>query len=409
MILGFYCLHEDEGIHLSARLLIQGIVEKMSAENAQLLFGVWSDYFQILLSKDPFRQEEKEYIRPLPEFAFLARIILSHTDQLMIAIYILSSFILSCPSVVFVENPVTGTICQTLLKFVHPTEDRHHVCTSLAIDLLGKGISVWKRFTTDTAALLLSLIRLIENHVYSKSSEVKLAATRALLEIAHTFPKVYVNLVGTESIRPNASSEERTSAILTLVPMSRKYPLAILPLLPRIVETVVRCLDPAEPAVRKALLRSCTSVLRTLTKVYPMVSFNQKSQLFAVGTDAALKGVMVIYDLRTAIKWKVIEGHSKGISAVAFNDDGSLIASYSQVEDPPSLRVWKTGHQSLITSLLGIHSKCLRTFHLKKLDREVSTELSLKNCNIAWTSTGDNHSIKLAREDGSVVRLSVKA
>jgi hypothetical protein len=159
----------------------------------------------------------------------------------------------------------------------------------------------------------------------------------------------------------------------------KKDPCALLGQLPRLVETVVKSLDPHTPALRDACLKSTTAVLHMLVKVweggeergkmwkeerggdrrrekregvamrsprtgpacccyvisrflsnnacnifvisffdffffffdllllqkYPMVSFHQESQRLAVGTS---ENVIIIYDLKTATRWHVLEG-----------------------------------------------------------------------------------------------------
>jgi hypothetical protein len=72
-------------------------------------------------------------------------------------------------------------------------------------------------------------------------------------------------------------------------------------------------------AVRKSLLQPATQALFVLVSKYPMVSFHQKSQRFAVGTDPQHGSVVIIYDLRTATKWRILEGHKGVLAAVAFN------------------------------------------------------------------------------------------
>lgn len=54
-------------------------------------------------------------------------------------------------------------------------------------------------------------------------------------------------------------------------------------------------------------LHAATASLFQLVRRFPMVTFHQQTQRFAVGcTD----GLIVLYDLRTATKWKVLEGHT---------------------------------------------------------------------------------------------------
>jgi hypothetical protein len=49
-------------------------------------------------------------------------------------------------------------------------------------------------------------------------------------------------------------------------------------------------------------------------------------QRFAVGTVDAL---VVIFDVRTATKWRVLEGHEGAINAITFDGAGQRLASFS--------------------------------------------------------------------------------
>lgn len=90
-------------------------------------------------------------------------------------------------------------------------------------------------------------------------------------------------------------------------------------------------------------LLATTKVLHTLVKQYPMVSFHQESQRLAIGTKDS---VIIIYDLKTASRWHILEvymkfiffflilikGHHSAITAVSFVTNGKILASYS-IED----------------------------------------------------------------------------
>jgi WD40 repeat protein len=109
-------------------------------------------------------------------------------------------------------------------------------------------------------------------------------------------------------------------------------------------------------------------------QIFPMCCFHQKSQRFAIGT---IQGSVIVYDLRTATRWKVFgntttsssssstkteaqrrepessdreEGEEEQrasppsracILSLAFSEDGSLLASYSW--DKGHVVVWQCG------------------------------------------------------------------
>lgn len=69
-----------------------------------------------------------------------------------------------------------------------------------------------------------------------------------------------------------------------------------------------------------------------------------QSQRLCVGTN---EGAVVMYDLKTATRLYVLEGHKKRIAACSFSPDGRRLATVSLEESV--VRVWKVG--SSLTSL----------------------------------------------------------
>lgn len=104
-----------------------------------------------------------------------------------------------------------------------------------------------------------------------------------------------------------------------------------------VVEAVVKTLDPNVPHMREVMLNSATSILHDLVKTYPSVDFSTSAQKLAVGT---LEGASVIYDVRTATRSVVLEGHIGPVALLAFSPDAKLIATCSLVDQ--SVRVWNT-------------------------------------------------------------------
>jgi WD40 repeat protein len=104
-----------------------------------------------------------------------------------------------------------------------------------------------------------------------------------------------------------------------------------------VVEAVVKTLDPNVPHMREVMLQSATSILHDLVKTYPSVDFSSSAQKLAVGT---LEGASVIYDVRTATRSVVLEGHIGPVYVLAFSPDAKLVATCSLVDQ--SVRVWYT-------------------------------------------------------------------
>jgi len=142
--------------------------------------------------------------------------------------------------------------------------------------------------------------------------------------------------------------------------------------LPDVVSLAIKCLEHGEQAARAALMREVTTTLLTLVEHYPHAAFHQDSQRFAVGQwGAAAAGgtpphcALIVWDLRTATKWRVLEGHAGSVHAVAFHPRGALLASYSADERPfPTVRVWSTAAAGFWAGLLGMEGKCVQHWQL---------------------------------------------
>ena len=71
---------------------------------------------------------------------------------------------------------------------------------------------------------------------------------------------------------------------------------------------------------------------------YPTVDFHGGTQRLAVGTS---EGAVIMYDLKTAIRLYVLEGHKRRISACSFSPDGRRLLTLSLEESV--VLVWKVG------------------------------------------------------------------
>ena len=152
--------------------------------------------------------------------------------------------------------------------------------------------------------------------------------------------------------------------------------------LPVVVQAVLRPLDPSVPSLREGCLAASTTALRELFRRYPQVAFHQLTQRLAVGTT---EGVVIIYDLRTATKWRILQGHEAAVSALAFSASGEHIASVSMGER--SLRWWLAGSHSFF-SFLGLTGSCVHTTNLSPPPTS-ATGASSPVYGIEWTSANE--------------------
>jgi len=277
--------------------------------------------------------------------------------------------------------------------------------TIIAAELLARGFYVWCPYLDDLSAVVRNLIMKLDLggiSVDPSSSSLPLRRTlhqpgsigspssacqRALIEIGVVKPKEFINIIAKEALRPGM----HRYALTALSAFIKRKPMLLLRHLPLAVESVMKTLDPSESEVRKACLKYSTILLHQLVKRFPMVSFHQKSQRFAVGT---IEAIILVYDLRTATKWRILEGHAGPISALNFNpDDGEVLVSYSAQES--AIRLWRTeAGTSFFGGLLGIHGSCIKSIPLTRLELTgpATAEDIVNNCSLNWT--------RLIREDG---------
>lgn len=71
---------------------------------------------------------------------------------------------------------------------------------------------------------------------------------------------------------------------------------------------------------------------------YPSVDFHTPSQRLAVGTN---EGAVIMYDLKTATRLYVLEGHKRRLTACSFSPDGRRLVTTSLEESV--VMVWKVG------------------------------------------------------------------
>jgi len=174
-----------------------------------------------------------------------------------------------------------------------------------------------------------------------------------------------------------------------------RFPEHVVNWIPMITEGIISCLDPSDPALRRSALTGATSALFQLVKIFPMVVFHQHTQRFAVGTH---EGLIIIYDLRTATKWRILEGHKDALSALAFSEDGCQLGSYS-IRDR-TFRLWQCSSSGFFGGILGMSGKCQKLVNLpgdtsRRVVQSVAKQLS--TVRIQFKS---NTEWILRREDG---------
>ena len=251
-------------------------------------------------------------------------------------------------------------------------------CKALAIDLCSRGFAVWQHYI-DAMEMLRSLFNLATSSKKESITAQNIGpqARQAVLQVVTNNTGLFMTTLSLDILHPQ--SLEHRKSVLQLVAfltrkvchnrkknftycptslMSSQKPLVIYPHLPKLVEAVVKSLDPNSTSNREAVLDSATEILDHVVKTYipfysltfestrlisparsfPTIDFHMASQRLAVGTS---EGAIVMYDLKTATRLYVLESHKQALAACSFSPDGRRLVTTSLQEG--TVLVWKVG------------------------------------------------------------------
>ncbi|KAI0642943.1 WD40 repeat-like protein [Trametes meyenii] len=287
-------------------------------------------------------------------------------------------------------------IAKSIALYLH---DETSPYRSLAIDLCSRGFQVWQQYV-DAVEMLRALFTLATT---SKKEaiivpNIGVQARSAVLQIAASNTPLFMTTLAIDILNPR-SVQHRKSVMQLVIFLIRKKPLVLYSNLPRLVEAIVKSLDPNSSASRDAVLDSATEILSHIVDTFPTVDFHMATQRLAVGTS---EGAVVMYDLKTATRLYVLEGHKKRTTACSFSPDGRRLVTVSLEES--DVLVWKVG--SSFTSLFlpgapprqghgGSEPYKTLNFHIGEA-AHMSLEATLMNVKFEWTA---DRSVKLRIRD----------
>ncbi|TFY79417.1 hypothetical protein EWM64_g4594 [Hericium alpestre] len=226
-------------------------------------------------------------------------------------------------------------ISKSIVMYLHDEDTPYKL---LAIDLCARGFNIWQQYV-DTMDMLRSLFSLATNSRKDNASTQNVGpqARQAVLQIVTHNTALFMTTLSLDILHPK-NMEHRKSIMQLIAFLIRKRPLIIYPNLPRLIEAVVKSLDPNSTADREAVLDTATDILGHIVKTFPTVDFHMNSQRLAVGTS---EGAIIMYDLKTATRLYVLECHKKRPTACSFSPDGRRLVTVSLEEG--LVLVWKVG------------------------------------------------------------------
>ncbi|CAG8513662.1 17229_t:CDS:10, partial [Funneliformis caledonium] len=262
-----------EDIRTSARVLFQTTLNKMPSSELQSIIDYWKQFLPAVTSPDIY------------------------TNQYMARSTILLGMIGS-DHPEFLSKTVAKNIALSLILLLHDDSKLSHRLA--ALELCGRGFSTWEPHILYFFFLTIFALAI---DTETNAVTVKAMAQKAIFQISIANTPLCISTLIYDT--NNSKKPTENVGFLKLISLFiRRKPLVLHAHLSGLVEAVVKSLDPNVPKMRDRVLQTTTSVLHDLVKTFPSIAFHGGSQKLAVGT---LEGASIIYDLRTATRWHVLE------------------------------------------------------------------------------------------------------
>lgn len=296
-----FVLDESEVLRAAAKLLLPAYIRAASTQVLRHTERVWTPHLPA-----PGR--------PAPALASRAVLVLG---------------LLCFDRYAYFSPTLLKRIAAFVLQFLTQPE-RDSMQAYMALELCA-GCHVWQHYI-DTVDLVRHMFRFAtqdEGDAGAAKLSLRGLARRATLDLAERHSALFMTTLAMDIL--HAPSVEQSQVTQRLVAfMIHQKPLVLYPSLPRLVEAVVKSLDPTHAGVRSSLAQSATLIIRELVHTYPMIAFHGGTQRLAVGTH---DGPVVMYDLKSATRLFVLDGHKRAVTACSFSPDGRRFLSMSLDEE----------------------------------------------------------------------------
>ncbi|XP_060166341.1 WD repeat-containing protein 7 isoform X3 [Globicephala melas] len=308
-----------------------------------------------------------------------------------------------------------------LLQPPSPKLPPHSTIRRTAIDLIGRGFTVWEPYM-DVSAVLMGLLELCADAEkqlanitmglpLSPAADSARSSRHALSLIATARPPAFITTIAKEvhrhtALAANTQSQQNMHTttlarakgeILRVIEiLIEKMPTDVVDLLVEVMDIIMYCLEGS--LVKKKGLQEC---FPAICRFY-MVSYYERNHRIAVG---ARHGSVALYDIRTG-KCQTIHGHKGPITAVAFAPDGRYLATYSNTDSHISF--WQM-NTSLLGSIGMLNSapqlRCIKTYQVPPVQpASPGSHNALRLARLIWTS---NRNVILMAHDGKEHRFMV--
>ncbi|BES88912.1 WD repeat-containing protein 7-like [Nesidiocoris tenuis] len=302
-----------------------------------------------------------------------------------------------------------------LLSPPSPRLPAHTPLRRAAIDLIGRGFTVWEPYV-DVSKVLIGLLelcceadKLVPSMTYglplTPAADSARTARHALTLIATARPAAFITTMAREVARFNtlAQNAQTLQVNLSNVVLYRAKPEILrcvellidkmhsemTDLLVEVVEVILHCVEPGHLKTKP------------LSEVFPAICrFNQVSHCnstrrIAVGGK---NGSIALYELRSN-KCQTIQAHDGAITANAFSPDGKFLVSYSCTDN--KLSFWQTS-----SGMFGLGNS--QTRRVKSYSTSPVSDISRLNpmrlAKLVWIN---NRQVTLMLADGSETRFNI--
>ncbi|XP_076178195.1 WD repeat-containing protein Rbcn-3B isoform X2 [Ptiloglossa arizonensis] len=293
----------------------------------------------------------------------------------------------------------------------------HTALRRAAIDLIGRGFTVWEPYL-DVSKVLLGLLemccdadKLVPSMTYglplSPQADTCRTARHALTLIATARPAAFITTMAREVARYNTLQQNAQTLnvnlgasvlarakpeILRIVEqLIDKMQSEMSDLLVEVMDIILHCLDPGHLKTKP------------LNDVFPAVCrFNQVSHCpatrrIAVGSRS---GQLALYELRGNVKCQTVPAHIAPVTALAFSPEGKFLVSYCCAEN--KLSFWQQTNSGMF-GLGNSQTRCVKSYSTAPIN-DVARLNPMRLARLIWIN---NRTVTLMLADGSETRFNV--